>query len=326
MQEDEENDYPDDIYDEIDLIPMPPERSIWWDYGVILVAGTVCGALTQWVMGSIAAQFGIGNIGEWAAALTPATAVEYADAIRSLLAINTIGSFLLPTLFFIHFFYDLWGFEYLNADRVPRFANFNSSLVWGLCAMPMIQGSFVLNSWLTKTVGLPQNEVATNFQSAILHTNDYKVLIINLLVVAFLPALCEEFWFRGVIQKVVGRSMRSANVGIWLAATLFSLQHGQSDGFLPRLLLGAMLGYLAYWSSSIWTSVFAHALFNGTQVFITFLHPETLANVGKSAATSSVNLFLTIGSLIFTLLFGFFLYFINSHNRGEYEERLVLNV
>ena len=177
--QDEEDEYPNDAYDEIDLVPSPPERSIWWDYGVILVAGTLCGMLTQWVLSSIAAQFGIGNVGEWAASLTPATAMEYADAIRSLSAINSIGSFLLPTLFFIHFFYDLWGFEYLNADRLPRFANFNSSIIWLLCALPMIQGSFVLNAWLTKIMGMPQNELASNFQLAILHTSDYKVLVIN---------------------------------------------------------------------------------------------------------------------------------------------------
>ena len=60
---DEKNDFQHDDYDDMDdLVPLPPERSIWWDYGVILAAGTGCGLLTQWVMSSVAAQFGIGDI------------------------------------------------------------------------------------------------------------------------------------------------------------------------------------------------------------------------------------------------------------------------
>jgi uncharacterized protein len=324
---DEKNDYQHDDYDDMDdLVPMPPERSIWWDYGVILAAGTGGGLLTQWVMTSVAAQFGIGDISEWAAALTPATAAQYGDALRCLAAINTVGSFLLPALFFIHFFYDLWGFEYLNADRLPRMANFNSGLVWLLCAMPLVQGCYALNTYLTVKMGMPANAVADSFQVGILKMTDYKMLALNLLVVAFLPALCEEFWFRGVIQKVLGRSMRSANMGIWVTAVWFSLYHAQADGFIPRMLLGAMLGYLAYWSSSIWTSVIAHFLNNMIPVLVAFYYPEQVLQIGKASANDNINILLVLFSLAFTVAFGAFLYFINSHNRGEYEERLVLNV
>lgn len=327
MSEDNK-DYRHDDYDDdgADLVPMPPERSIMWDYGVILAAGTLCGMLTQWVMSSIAAQFGIGSIGEWAAALTPETAAQYSDALRSFAAISTVGSFLLPTLFFIHFFYDLWGYEYINADRIPRFANFNSGIVWVLCAMPMIQGCYALNTYFANKMGLPANVIADSFKIGILKNMDYRMLLINVLVMALLPALCEEFWFRGVVQKVLSRSMRSANVGIWVTAVWFSLYHAQADGFIPRMLLGAMLGYLAYWSSSIWTSVFAHALNNTIPIIVVFYYPEQLINAGKAAENSSPSLIFVLLSLAFTLTFGAFLYFINSHNRGEYNERLVMNV
>jgi uncharacterized protein len=327
MSEDKK-DYRHDDYDDdgADLVPMPPERSIMWDYGVILAASSLCGMLTQWVMSSIAAQFGIGSIGEWVTTLTPETAAQYSDALRSFSAISTVGSFLLPTLFFIHFFYDLWGYEYINADRIPRFANFNSGIVWIICAMPLIQGCYALNTYFANKVGLPTNVVADIFKIGILKNMDYKMLLINILVMALLPALCEEFWFRGVVQKVLSRSMRSANVGIWVTAAWFSLYHAQADGFIPRMLLGAMLGYLAYWSSSIWTSVFAHALNNTIPILLVFYYPTQLTTIGKAAADSSPNLIFVLLSLLFTLVFGAFLYFINSHNRGEYDERLVMNV
>ena len=150
----DDNDYYNSDDDD-DLLPSPPERNIWWDYGVILAAGTLCGWLTQWVIASVAAEFGIGNIGEWAAALTPENAARYGDALRCLAAINTVGSFLLPTLLFIHFFYDLWGYEYLNADRMPRFANLKSGMLWVLAALPMIQGCYAFNAYLTTKMGMP---------------------------------------------------------------------------------------------------------------------------------------------------------------------------
>jgi uncharacterized membrane protein (Fun14 family) len=57
-----------------------------------------------------------------------------------------------------------------------------------------------------------------------------------------------------------------------LAALFFSLIHFEFSGFLPRVILGMFLGYLFYYSGSLWTSIFAHLVNNGAQVVFIYLN------------------------------------------------------
>lgn len=82
--------------------------------------------------------------------------------------------------------------------------------------------------------------------------------LVALVVIAVLPALAEEFVFRGIIQKHIIGLSKNAHVGIWLSAILFSAFHMQFFGFVPRMLLGAFFGYILYWSGNIWFAIFAH--------------------------------------------------------------------
>ena len=51
---------------------------------------------------------------------------------------------------------------------------------------------------------------------------------------------------------------------------IFSAIHFQFSGFIPRLLLGAYLGYLFYWSRSLWLPVLAHFLHNALSLLVDF--------------------------------------------------------
>jgi uncharacterized protein len=97
-------------------------------------------------------------------------------------------------------------------------------------------------------------------------------LLIGLLVIAILPAVGEEFVFRGIIQNELYRGTRNAHVAIWFAAILFSAIHFQFFGFIPRMLLGALFGYLYYWSQNLWVPIFAHFINNGAQVIALYFY------------------------------------------------------
>jgi membrane protease YdiL (CAAX protease family) len=98
-------------------------------------------------------------------------------------------------------------------------------------------------------------------------------LIYNLLIIAFLPALCEEFLFRGCIQNMMIQQFtkKYAMVAIIITGIIFGLIHGQMQTVLPRIFLGILLGCLYYWSNSIWVSIIAHFVNNGLQVVIAYL-------------------------------------------------------
>jgi hypothetical protein len=91
----------------------------------------------------------------------------------------------------------------------------------------------------------------------------------NVLVVGVLPSICEEFFFRGFLQRSLQRQM-NPHVAIWLTALVFSLVHGQAFGFVSRWVLGAVLGYLAWWGGSVWPAVVAHATVNTVQAIVAY--------------------------------------------------------
>ena len=94
--------------------------------------------------------------------------------------------------------------------------------------------------------------------------------LVGVVVVALVPAVAEELVFRGVVQRNLVRWF-SPHVGVWLAAAIFSAIHMQFFGFVPRFLLGLVLGYLYLWSGNILVSMAAHFTQNAFQLLLLYL-------------------------------------------------------
>ncbi|MDR2121283.1 MAG: CPBP family intramembrane metalloprotease [Tannerella sp.] len=99
-----------------------------------------------------------------------------------------------------------------------------------------------------------------------LQNEGFVALLVNLTVIAVAAGICEEFFFRGTVLSILRRKIRNPHVAIWTVAVIFSVIHFQFYGFVPRMLLGAFMGYLMYWGRSIWAPVFAHFLNNAAVV------------------------------------------------------------
>lgn len=98
-------------------------------------------------------------------------------------------------------------------------------------------------------------------------------------IIAILPALGEEFLFRGMIQNQLHQASKNIHVAIWTSAILFSAFHLQFFGFVPRMLLGAIFGYLYYWSGNLWMPMFAHFVNNGFAVTMLYLNQLKVVDV-----------------------------------------------
>ena len=128
-------------------------------------------------------------------------------------------------------------------------------------------------------------------------------LLFNLLVIALMAGITEEFFFRAALQRVIGGWMRSPHLIIWCAAILFSAFHLQFFGFLPRMLLGAYFGYLLYWTRNIWIPVFAHFTNNAVAV-ITLSDDQLKANEFITGEVTAPNLLpYTLFAVVMLLLF-----------------------
>ena len=109
------------------------------------------------------------------------------------------------------------------------------------------------------------------FSEVFLNTATIQGLIINILLIGVLAAVGEEIFFRGLLQNLFLKGTGNAHVAIWISAFLFSFIHFQFFGFFPRMLLGAMIGYLFYWSGSLWAAILAHFINNAVSVVAYYL-------------------------------------------------------
>lgn len=104
-------------------------------------------------------------------------------------------------------------------------------------------------------------------------------LIVATLVIAILPAIGEEMLFRGILQRKLVSWTRNVHAGIWLAALIFSAIHVQFYGFIPRVLLGAMFGYLFAWSGNLWVPILAHFINNGFTVLMVYMYQQKITSI-----------------------------------------------
>lgn len=102
--------------------------------------------------------------------------------------------------------------------------------------------------------------------------DSFSEFLMGLLVIGVLAGLGEEFLFRGVLQPKLQYYTGNTHVGIWLAAFIFSAIHMQFYGLFPRMLLGAIFGYLYYYSGSLIYPIIAHILNNAFTVILVYLN------------------------------------------------------
>ena len=121
-------------------------------------------------------------------------------------------------------------------------------------------------------------ETAKAATEKMLNVDTIGGLLLNMVVVALIPAVGEEMTFRGVLQQSLTRKM-NPHVAIILSAAIFSFIHFQFYGFLPRMFLGVLLGYMFYVSGSLWTSIAMHFVNNGSAVLLYYLNNKGVINV-----------------------------------------------
>jgi hypothetical protein len=122
-------------------------------------------------------------------------------------------------------------------------------------------------------------------------------LMLGLLIFALIPAVGEELVFRGVIQKQLIRWFRNPHVGIWITALIFGAIHLQFYGMLPRMLLGALLGYLYWWSGNIWVPILGHFMNNGFTVLMMYLLQRKVINFNLDTTAA-----MPLPSILFSVL------------------------
>lgn len=196
---------------------------------------------------------------------------------RVLLMFQHLGMFVVPAIVFAALVSTNWR-KYLGFLPIKTVFAVGTVFVM-LASLPAINAL----SWLNMQMQFPDfmsgiedvfggmEEGAAELTKAITHTDSVWIFIFNIIVVAMLPAIGEEMIFRGALMPILIKWTGKKHTGVWVSAALFSAMHMQFYGFLPRMMLGALLGYLFLWSRSLWSPIFAHFTNNALAVFLLFM-------------------------------------------------------
>lgn len=123
-------------------------------------------------------------------------------------------------------------------------------------------------------------EELTTFFTTFDSTGDF---LLGAFVIALLPAIGEELVFRGMLQPELFRATGNHHAAIWISAIIFSAFHMQFFGFVPRMLLGALFGYLYVWSGNLLMPMFAHFVNNGFSVLMIYLYQKGTVTIDMDA-------------------------------------------
>ncbi len=228
--------------------------------------------------------------------------------------IGVIVLFILPSVLFA-LFWTKSRIHYIGITTKPAFTTILIAGLGMLLAMPAINWLSEYNQHMQLPEALKGVDTwmrnseakATELTEVFTRGTSVGKLLLNLFVVALMAALSEEIFFRGVLQKVLIECFKNKHIGVWIGAALFSAFHMQFFGFIPRMIMGAYLGYVFLWSGSLWPGILAHFINNATAVYIMWLinrgvittnvdqigiQPDQLTFVLSSVAMVIVSLFI----------------------------------
>lgn len=225
-------------------------------------------------------------------------------------------------------------FGFFKAKSVRQPASFLVVPFILISAIPIIAAlSFLLKQLPFPEQFLEMEENGMAFMEGLISNTSKPIFLLNFLMIAIMPAIFEELYFRGILQRLfiqlLGKKRLLENdvivhqenekgvyIAIAITGLLFGLIHGQITNFLPIAILGSVLGLIYYWSKNIWLPIFGHLCFNGFQVVGHYVNTIN-GNVSESNSLEMLPLPITLGAflLFITLLYVFFRF--NQQNIDE---------
>jgi len=204
----------------------------------------------------------------------------------------SVGGFILGPLVFLHFVAKIKPITFFSIGRLDFkgvILTFLMVILFMVVDAPIIEWNQSLKfpdflaeyeqMALAKEVELAEiTEILTTFDSI-------GQFLLGVLVIAAIPAIGEEFLFRGIIQNYILKMGKNYHLAIWIAALIFGAFHLQFYGLVPRILLGALFGYLYVWSGSLWVAILAHFINNGFTLLMSYMHQKGGVEYNIQSAT-----------------------------------------
>jgi len=230
-------------------------------------------------------------------------------ALNTTQAVGSIGAFILTPMFYIKIYQNTKVGSYFSFDT--RQWQPAAYVVFIMLCFMVVNSVFI--EW-NLNVKFPEfmsgfEQWAQAKEEQLKEITDYLTdftgfgeLLVALFVVAIVPGIGEELLFRGLIQTRLQQLVRNPHAAIWISALFFSAFHVQFYGFVPRLFLGALFGYIFYWSGSLVLAMLAHFFNNGFSLVMVYLYKSGAVEFNiddtESVPLETVGFFFIIGAAL----------------------------
>ena len=237
--------------------------------------------------------------------------------------VGQFAIFLVPTVFFAFLDGRNIG-KYLKINARPELRTIVFSVLAIIAVIPIINFIADLNQQMVLPAFLKDVETwmresedaATKMETIFLNTSTISGLLINILMMALIPAIGEEFLFRGVLQKLFHQWSKNIHVAVILSAFIFSAIHMQFYGFVPRFFLGIFLGYSFVWSGTLWVPIAIHFINNFIAVLFSYLSAQgVVGNFEDTIGTGDSALPAVIISTVLSTGFIYLIYHFAKKNK-----------
>ncbi len=205
--------------------------------------------------------------------------------LRYFIISQHITLFIIPGTIVL-FILNRWNDEMCAFLKAPQVTEVAFVVILAFCVIPVTSFTGQINSamdlpdWLSGVEKwmIEKEDHAHHIFNLIMVGETFPLLLLNIFMIAIIPAIGEELIFRGVLQRLFYGVFRSGHVAIWVAAFIFSAIHFQFYGLVPRFILGLLFGYLFFWSGSLWLPVIAHFVNNAIPVVAAYFNGGRMMN------------------------------------------------
>ena len=234
------------------------------------------------------------------------------NAVKFIQIFGGIGTFIFSSLFLSFLYTGSW-FAYFTARPYPGTVPIVLLIAIVITGLPFVNYLTEINMRMTIPIDRIEKllrsmeEQTEGMMMKLIEADNMGGLLINLIMIAIIPAVGEELLFRGLIQRHLAESFKNVHVAILVTAVIFSMVHMQIYSFLPRFFLGLVLGYLLFIGRSIWYPIIAHFLNNAIGVIFYYLAyqekaGDTLEEIGTSESMPMLALISFLAVLGFMMI------------------------
>ncbi len=237
------------------------------------------------------------------------------NSLRLMTVAGQVLFILLPALLFAKWIYG--DVSDIISLKLPQYIELTLFSIGIIILIPLLQSYLYIQNYFIEYLAANSemvnsiknlfdslNELVDKTYGNLLKANSIPEMFLVIIVIAIVPAICEEVMFRGYIQ----RSFEFKIKPIWailITAIFFGIYHFNPYGLFPLIVLGFYFGFAAYISKSLIVPIFLHFLNNFGAVILYFIigDDELISTDVTDSAGLEANIFLFfLLALLFTIV------------------------